>query len=70
VSLLSAHDMVGIYTWLHTTDGAGFIAAVITVVTFLYSLYVTWRKHGKLFAVGLMAKQPEPASEAELTIKG
>jgi len=70
LSLLSAKDMAGVWVWFHTTEGAGFIATVILVATFAWSMYTTWRKHGKLFDVSLMAKQPGAVPDEVLKIKG
>lgn len=48
MQLLSARDLAGAYQWVQSTSGAGFIAAVIAVGTFAFSMYTTFRKHQKL----------------------
>ena len=69
VSLMTAKDMVGVWVWLHTTDGAGFIATIVLVATFGLSMWTTWKKHGKLFDVSIMAKKASPAPDELLVIK-
>lgn len=41
LSFLKTSDLLSLYSWLHSTEGAGFVAAVVTVVTFATSLYKT-----------------------------
>ncbi len=51
MKLLSAKDMAGVWVWMQTTDGAGFIAAVVAAGTFGASLYKTYVKHTRTVAL-------------------
>lgn len=55
LSFLKGRDVVGLYQWLHTTDGAGFVAAAIAAGTFAASIYKTWKRHQKLVVLAAVA---------------
>jgi len=43
LNFLTARDVVGLWVWLQTTDGIGFIAAIGTAATFAASMWSTWK---------------------------
>jgi hypothetical protein len=51
MKFLSAKDVAGAWVWMQTTDGAGFIAAIVAAGTFGASLYKTYVKHARTVAL-------------------
>ncbi len=55
MKLFEARDIMGVWLWMQTTEGAGFVAALVGVGTFALSLRKTWIKHKKIIVLAAVA---------------